>query len=135
MMNVLLDTNVVLRFLLNDHEHSKKALTMIEGAEDGRWTLRVSAAIIAECVYVLNGPVYKRPRTMVHTTLRDFLFLDGIECSEHDIVLEALRLFDDHNVDFVDSYVAAQAKMSSTPLSVATFDTDFDDMGVSLFQI
>ena len=54
----VLDANVILRLLLNDHETlTPAAMKMFQRAETGDLSLILTPLIVAECCYVLRGPV------------------------------------------------------------------------------
>lgn len=90
----LIDANVILRYLLNDHaEMSPKAKTVVMG---GACT---TVEVICEVVYVLMG-VYKAEREEVHDWLVSFL--DEISLENRQAVLYALRKFAETSLDFVD---------------------------------
>jgi predicted nucleic-acid-binding protein len=129
----LLDTNVVLRFLLDDHaELSKAAAGLFQHAADGKCFLIFTDLCIAEAVWVLTSH-YKLERQMVAESLAKMIVKAGIQCPTLEPTLEALARFKDSNCDFFDCYLAAQA--SALRVGIATFDKDlrkFED--VSLWE-
>lgn len=101
-----LDANVILRFLLNDHpDHSLRAKTLIEKAERGETTLRITQHIISEVVYVLESQGYERKE--VSDALMQFISISGIEMENADEVMTALIWYRDKNVDFSDALLYA----------------------------
>ena len=90
----LIDANVILRYLLNDHEEmSQKAKqAVIEGA-------CTTVEVIAEVVYVLAG-VYKAERDEVQEWLT--CFLSEIALEKKQAILYALKVYRETNLDFVD---------------------------------
>lgn len=104
-----IDTNVILRYLLDDHpEYSRRARALIEAAERGEWRLKIAPHILCETVYVLEARDYTRAE--ICDALRDFIRIKGIELQEEKEVLEALIEYRDKEVDFSDSLLAAMAK-------------------------
>ena len=110
---MIFDTNMILRFLLNDNQK------MAEKAEQYLNTGDVSVTIevIAEAVYVLRG-VYSLERIVIADTLRDFLSL--VNCRDKDVLNHALDTYGKCNLDFVDCVLYGYYKASGA--MIATFD-------------
>lgn len=126
-MNLWLDANAILRFLVNDHEeHARRVEGLLERAERGEVQLVVTALVIAECTWVLKS-FYKRDRVEIAEGLLRFLAADGLTLPEEDAVLEGLRLMLTRSVDFADAYLAACAKGRGE--AVASFDLDYRKLG------
>ena len=55
MKNILvIDANVILRYLLNDHpEHFEKASAIFEAVKEGQTLVYLPEGVLVECVYVL----------------------------------------------------------------------------------
>lgn len=91
---LLIDANVILRFLLNDSdEMSQKAKNAI--AEGAYTTIEV----LADVVYVLSG-VYDAEREEIAKWLS--YLLDEVKLDNKQVVLYALRVFGETSLDFVD---------------------------------
>lgn len=73
--------------------------------EDGAFTL---PEIIAEVVYVLKG-VYKIERDTIGRTLIEFL--DEVTVENQEAVCEALSLFSETSLDFVDCILIARHRV------------------------
>lgn len=123
MRRYLVDTNVLLRFLLDDHrEFSPAARELFEEAAQGEALLVFSDVAVAEAVWVLTSH-YKIDSHKVAQTLMSLLTRKGIRCSNLEILLETLELVGQTACDFLDCYLAAEGKASGD--TVATFDRDF----------
>lgn len=114
---VLVDTNIILRWLLGDHkELSARAETVIQGAKPA--SLLVTDIVTAEIVYVLRSTGRDRQQTA------EALLLIGRTPAftyEHDaLVTEVISLFTGMNLDFADCYLLARARRESVGLE--TFD-------------
>jgi predicted nucleic acid-binding protein len=119
----LLDTNVLLRFLLDDHpELSKAAAGLFQQAADEKCLLILTDLGIAEAVWVLTS-FYKLERQKVAESLAKLLIKAGVHCPTLEPVLDALARFKATNCDFFDCYLAAQA--ASSGVAIASFDKDF----------
>ena len=110
---VIFDTNMILRYLLDDDEQ------MANVAErclyDG--DVFVSIEVIAEVVYVLRG-VYSLEREEIVDTVKGFLEL--VDCQEMDVLNIALATYGKHGLDFVDCVLYSYYKVRGA--KVATFD-------------
>lgn len=111
-MAKLIDANVILRHLLRDVEdQSEQARIIIAG---GAYT---TTEVLAEVVYVLQG-VYQVPREKIKTALSALL---GEILTDHvDVIIKALTLYSDENLDFVDCVLIARACILGD--DVFTFD-------------
>lgn len=127
----LLDTNVILRFLLADHEMlSGRARDMFRRAAAGETVLVVSGVVLAECIYTMKS-FYRLGRQEIAAGLETLLNLPGVEPQE-SALRPALQFFAAHNVDFADAYLAALA--GSLGHSVATFDRDLGKLGAAVLE-
>ena len=117
-----LDTNVILRCLLNDHpEHGPRARALIERAERGECKLKIAPHIVCETIYILESQNYARDE--IYGALKDFGRIDGIVFSDEDAVFEALVDYKDKNVDFADALLAAIGRVKAE--KVWTFNPGF----------
>lgn len=118
----VLDTNVILRYLLNDHpQHFQRAQTFMADVISGKTTVYIPDSVLAECVYVLLK-VYKIPKLKVCEVLAGILSYTGISQVNREILINSLQLFAEHNVDVVDAIVHATAKQQDW--DVFSFDQD-----------
>lgn len=84
---------------------------------------------MAEVVWTLDS-FYGLPRQSIAGRLAQFLSADGIEAEERDVLLQALRDYEEKNVDFADAYLARHAERLGPP-RVCTFDLKhFSRLGV-----
>lgn len=124
MRELILDANVLVRFLVQDvPQQAKAARKLVEQAESGALLLVVDPMIIAETVYVLTS-FYKKPREAVADALTAFVQSAGVSVAEESRLVDALRRFQRSSVDFADAWLAATA--AETHREVASFDRDLD---------
>lgn len=117
-MRMLIDANVILRYLLNDHiKMSEEARQVIA---QGAFTL---PEVLAEVVYVLGG-VYQVEREEIAKTLMDFLEEVSIDCQE--VMYEALSIFSNTALDFVDCILIARHRVLGE--MVKSFDKKLNKM-------
>ena len=123
-MRLLLDTNVIVRFLTGDHPtHSPRSRKLFARAAAGDVTLVVTDLALAETAWVLQS-FYSLDRNAITAALKDLIDSAGIEVENKATLLSALRNFAQTDVNFVDAYHAAVAAGES--IAIASFDRDFD---------
>jgi predicted nucleic acid-binding protein len=119
----LVDTNLIVRYLVQDHEkHANAAGKLFDACDRGEAVIVVLPAILAECVFVLES-FYEHPRGDISSALGRLISSPGIEIGGTTIHLDALERYRKTKVHFVDCVLAATAAAEDTP--VATFDQDF----------
>ncbi len=119
----LVDTNLVVRYLVQDHEkHAKTAGKLFDACDRGEVVIVVLPAVLAECVFVLES-FYEHPRGHISSALGRLISSPGVEISGAAIHLDALERYRKTTVHFVDCLLAATAVAEDTP--VASFDQDF----------
>ena len=119
----LVDTNLIVRYLVQDHEkHAKAAGRLFEACDRGEVVIVVLPAVLAECVFVLES-FYEHPRGDIASALGRLISSPCVEIDGAAIHLDALDRYRKTKVHFVDCLVAATAAAESMP--VASFDQDF----------
>jgi len=104
---VIVDANVVLRYLLEDDDKSfKKAKEFFEEVFSGKKVAYLLQSVIAEIVYVLKG-IYKVERKEISDILIELLKRKNIKTEDKNIVINALKIYADKNLDFVDCLICA----------------------------
>lgn len=120
---VLLDANVLLRFLLDDHPTlSPRARQVFSAAASGEIVLVLTDLVLAEAVWVLSS-FYKLERSDIALQLSTFLGLAGMECANLELIQDSLSRYAQTNCDFADCYLAAIA--AANQVRLASFDADF----------
>ena len=119
----LVDTDLIVRYLVQDHEkHAKAAGKLFDACDRGDVVIVVLPAVLAECVFVLES-FYEHPRGHISSALGRLISSPGVEIGGATIHLDALERYRKTKVHFVDCLLAATAAAEDTP--VATFDQDF----------
>jgi predicted nucleic-acid-binding protein len=119
----LVDTNLIVRYLVQDNEkQAKSAGKLFDACDRGDVVIVALPAVLAECVFVLES-FYKRPRGEIASTLGTLISSPGVEMSDAAIHLDALDRYRKTKVHFVDCLIAATAAAENLP--VASFDRDF----------
>ena len=119
----LIDTNIILRWLLGDHkELSSKAEKLIEAA--GTSTLLVTEVVVAEIVYVLRGT--GRDRRQTSEALLLIGRTEAFKYENEELVMKITNLLVETNLDFADCYLLARARREK--LGLATFDSSLEKL-------
>ena len=110
---VIFDTNMILRYLLDDNQE------MADKAEQylNAGIVSVTIEVIAEVVYVLKG-VYSMERDKISDTIKGFLGI--VNCREMDVLNLALNTYAERNLDFVDCVLYGYHVAKG--IEIATFD-------------
>jgi predicted nucleic-acid-binding protein len=119
----LVDTNLIVRYLVQDHEkHAKAAGRLFDACDGGDVVIVVLPAVLGECVFVLES-FYEHPRGDIASALGRLISSPCIEIDGAAIHLDALDRYRKTKVHFVDCLIAATAAAENMP--VASFDQDF----------
>lgn len=112
MNKILIDTNVILRYLLDDvEEMALIAEQIIEGGA------RTTPEVLAEMTYVLET-VYGFSRKDIGAALNTVFIY--VEVAPYDVVSRAIREYEETELDFVDCMMIAYATENNE--RVLTFD-------------
>lgn len=124
MKRLRVDANVLLRFLTGEPESlAQRAARLIRRAEAGEVLLVLSPLVVAEMVWVLKS-FYRRSAGEIAEVLIPLFASDGLEVKDREILVGALELARDKNVDFVDAVLALESVRDQE--TVCSFDeTDF----------
>ncbi|MEB4592245.1 PIN domain-containing protein [Candidatus Thiothrix sp. Deng01] len=118
----LVDTNVILRYLLADNEALyQRACTILDPLQRGETQGTVTEGVLIECVYVLLK-VYEIPRALIADKLSAMLSYTGLYQAQYDHHIQALEIFAEHNVDIVDALLFTRSQQEGS--SIQSFDKD-----------
>lgn len=110
---VMVDANVILRYILNNDEIlSEKAEKIIHNNQ-----VFVTIEVIAEVVYVLQK-VYLVDKSDIKEAVTELLL--EVESKDKDIIICAVDVYANHNLDFVDCVLYSYKKING--YEIKTFD-------------
>ncbi|GHV88011.1 hypothetical protein AGMMS50267_03710 [Spirochaetia bacterium] len=110
-----IDANIVLRYVLNDHEElSPKAKEIVDNN-----IVEVPIEVLCEAVFVLHGH-YEVNRPEIHAKLTEFFENTNSILPRRDAVLKGLEYFGKTSLDFVDCILAGYYELEQTQID--TFD-------------
>jgi len=113
---VFLDTNIVMRYLLDDHvELSAKARQII----DSTTNLFICDGVCAEIIYVLSK-AYLVEREIIKQTISEFLEKENIHVTNKKVIKKSLALFASENLDYMDCFLCAYNHVEG--IKIETFD-------------
>ncbi len=119
----LIDANLIVRHLVQDHEHhARQAGKLFAACDRGDVTLLVLPVVLAECVLVLES-FYKHSRANTAHALKSLIGSPGIDLGDLPTHLDALTRYGRAQLHIVDCILAATAASQRVP--VASFDQDF----------
>lgn len=120
-----LDTNILLRHLLQDNvSFSPKATAIIGRVEQGELTVHTTDTVVFEAVFTLQR-MYRQPRERIAATLLPILDLPGIVLPGKRDYREVFGLYCSTSVGFADCYHAVRMRRLGIT-EVFSFDRDFD---------
>lgn len=119
----LVDTNIILRWLLGDHrELSQKAEQLVDRAKNA--SLLVTDVVVAEIVYVLRAT--GRDRQQVSEALLLIERMEAFKYENEELIMKVIGLLTDTNLDFADCYLLAKARQEK--LGLETFDKPLEKL-------
>jgi predicted nucleic-acid-binding protein len=101
-----LDTNIFIRFLTDDVPEKADACEEIfKKAVEKKEPLFTTDLVIAEIVWVLES-FYELPKNEVQDKVEKILNTPNLICPHKDLILSALVLYGEKNIDYIDAYNA-----------------------------
>lgn len=117
---LLLDTNIIIRFFLNDHPKlSAQAKKLFLKAEKGLLKLYLDEVVLAEVIWTLAS-FYKINKGEIVNRLKKLLVQDWITNPRKKLLLEALFLYEKSNLDYIDCWIFTLNRFLKVTLG--TFD-------------
>ena len=107
---IIVDANVILRYLLKDNEKFyKEAEALFNDTFSGKKRIWIMHSVIAEVVYVLLK-LYKVTRKEIAEVLTELMKIKGVKIQDKEILFRAFKIFKSKNLDFVDCLLCAYSK-------------------------
>ena len=118
-MTDLLDTNVILRYLVGDIKiQQEQARQWFAQAQEGKRKIVIKPIVVAEAAFVLES-YYKKRRDEITDSFSVLLSQRWLMVEERDALLNMLPVYQSGK-HFVDSFLTTSAKL--TKAHVLTFD-------------
>jgi predicted nucleic-acid-binding protein len=118
---IFADTNLFLRYLTNDVPAQADLVeALLQRAAKGQLHLVTTALVIAEIVWTLES-FYEVSKKDIQLKVLAILNTEGLKVEGDDLILQAIGLYAEKNVDFIDAYNAAWM-LKSEVKKACTFD-------------
>ncbi len=129
MSSRFLDTNIILRHLLNDDpEESPACFALIEAIEQGTVLAWTSHLVIAEVVFVLSSKrTYNLSRPEVRDRLLPLINLPNLKIAQKRLFGRIFELYTSLPIDYIDCYHAALLEGRPEP-ELYSYDGHFDQV-------
>lgn len=117
----ILDTNVLIRFLVGDNKDQQKtASDLFNQAQKGKRKLLIKTLVIAETCFVLES-FYKKNRIEIADAFGTFLVQTWLLVEDREVLFSIWDWYK-KGFHFVDSYLISWAKINNS--SIVTFDKE-----------
>lgn len=120
-MAKLVDTNLIIRFLIKDDQHQFETAQKLFSSLDENLVL--PDMVLAEVVWTLRS-VYKLSKQEIIEKLLKLLELKNLTVNFH-LLTNSLLIYRDYNISFVDAYLAAYAEEEGLK-GIYSFDKGLD---------
>ncbi|RBQ31006.1 PIN domain nuclease [Arcobacter sp. FW59] len=118
----LIDTNIIIRFLVGDNEEQLEiSKNIFLDIEKGQKQVIILDVVFMELFFVLTK-FYKLPKNEVLNDLKTILAFEGVINSDKVILNETFNLIENKNIDFVDALICAKSKLQG--FEKISFDND-----------
>jgi len=118
----LIDTNVLIRFFVKDHEeHYAQSVAIVAKIKNNTIKVEVLSEVVMEVIFILTK-FYKVPLLDVVKYLSSTLRLPGVVNKDKFILIEALDTMLTQRIDYVDALICAKSKLEG--YGKISFDND-----------
>ena len=121
---VYADTNLFIRFFTGDPDNqAQESRKFLDQVSRGKYELFICDLIVTEIIYVLES-IYHLDRNEVVEKILAIAETDNTIIENRQVILGALDLYEEKNIDFIDAYLASHSVKNNCD-TVFTFDKDF----------
>ncbi len=122
MKKLVLDTNVFLRFLLNDiPSQAERAEKIFQAARNKKNKLLVPQIVIFEIIFALEK-YYGFPKKEVLNKVKVILAMEFLSIEDKNVFEDAVVLYDQKNISFPDSFLISFTKQNNA--DIFSFDKE-----------
>ena len=122
-----IDTNIFIKFLVNDIPQKADACEKIfKNAVARKETLFTTEMVIAEIIWVLES-YYELSQLEVQEKVEKILNTPNLICPNKDLILNALTIYVEKNIDYIDAYNALILKNKGIT-ELYSYDKHYDRM-------
>lgn len=122
---IFVDTNIFVRFFIKDEpKQAKSSEELFKKAREGKKELWTTEWVIAEISWLLTS-YYRLPKTKIVEIIKKIISTKGLKTRNQHLVLEAIGLYLEKNIDLEDAINAILAREEKIKI-VYSYDKDFN---------
>ena len=122
MRNKLIDTNILVRLFMEDHQkYYRESVNIFNNATKKGYFLLIPAEVLLELEYVLRS-IYKVDRQEIAADFKSLAETKCVSFLDDNLVRRAIKLYPLVNVDMVDVVIFVRSQILG--LGIKTFDKD-----------
>lgn len=137
MKHSLIDTNVIIRFLVETPEtvpaKFKGVFPFFEKVGKADLCVQLPELVLFEAFFVLTS-LYKIPASKVAETLDQIIAFRGVFMQDKPLMRTCLSVLKTKKIDLVDAYILAVSRRKSIH-TVYSFDRDLKKNGLNLLSV
>ncbi len=115
----LLDTNLIIRFLVNDNPQK---VSRVEKLLKNKKNINILLdTVVAEIIWVLSS-YYSLKKIEVTEKIRALIHVDTIKCNAV-LINRALTLWEENNISYIDAYLASVSELGN--ITLYSYDRKF----------
>ena len=115
----LLDTNLIIRFLVNDTPSKTSRVEKLLKDKDNQNILLDT--VVAEIIWVLSS-YYSLEKSDIIEKIKALIHVDTIECNAF-LINRALIFWQENNISYIDSYLIAVGELGN--MTLYSYDEKF----------
>ena len=117
---VLIDTNLIIRFLVNDDPVKSNRVKKL--LQSSKYINILLDTVVAEIIWVLSS-YYEIDKVSIIEKIRALIHVDSIQCNK-PLLNRSLSIWENNNISFIDSYIVSSAE--SRNIGIFSYDLKFD---------
>jgi predicted nucleic acid-binding protein len=137
MKHSLIDTNVIIRYLVEDPETIRPKFrgvyVFFEKVEKGQLQVQLPELVLFEAFFVLTS-FYEVPAAKAAQTLDLIVALKGVLMQDKGLIRSCLMLLQNKKIDLVDAYILAVSRQKKIK-TVYSFDNDLKKNGLEQLKV
>lgn len=118
----LLDTNLIIRFLINDEPQKVSKVEKLLKDKNNRNILLDT--VVAEIIWVLSS-YYSLYKKDIVEKIRALIHVSTIECNAF-LLNRSLTLWEENNISYIDAYLSSVAELGN--ITLYTYDQKFNSI-------
>ena len=118
---IIVDTNIILRYLLQDNEElGKRAIEIVDNNE-----IFIPTEVIVEASYVLKK-VYNVEKEKIYEAIKLLLDMEEVNFQNKETIKLAFKIYSENSLDIVDCMLFAYNRNEN--YSIKTFDQKLEKL-------